>query len=399
MEKTSEITRFGKIILLIGIVLIASNLRAPITSVGPVVPQIQAALHLSNTLTGLITTIPLLAFALLSPIAPKLAEKWSIETILWAAIWAIGLGLFIRTSSNTVLLFSGTALIGCGIAFGNVLVPPFIKRWFPGKIGLVTGIYSVAMNITASLASGFSIAIGNWTGRGWKGSIGVWLVFAVISILFWIPQLLRNGGKTPHGKSVTHPQKDRSMLKSRLAWCITIFMGLQSLLFYCSVAWLPVVLQEWGMASERSGWVLSFIQFTQLPIMFVGPILIGRLKDHTPLLWFIGGTLVLSVILIIGWRTQFIIPAVILFGLGTGLAFSLVMMWFVLRTETTRDAARISGMAQSLGYALAAMGPPLFGALHDLTGNWEIPFGLLFAASIVLYITGMKVAKPGLING
>ncbi len=398
MDKTAETTRLGKYILLIGIILIATNLRAPITSVGPVVPQIQAALHLSNTLTGLITTIPLLAFALLSPIAPKLAEKWSIETILWAAIWAIGLGLFIRTSSNAVLLFSGTALVGCGIAFGNVLVPPFIKRWFPRKIGLVTGIYSVAMNITASLASGFSIAIGNWTGRGWKGSIGVWLVFAVISILFWIPQLLRNGEKTPHGKSVAHPQKDTSMLKSRLAWCITIFMGLQSLLFYCSVAWLPVVLQEWGMASERSGWVLSFIQFTQLPIMFVGPIVIGRLKDHTPLLWFIGGTLVLSVILIIGWRTQFIIPAVVLFGLGTGLAFSLVMMWFVLRTKTTRDAARISGMAQSLGYALAAMGPPLFGALHDLTGNWEIPFFLLFAASVVLYITGIKVAKPGLIT-
>src|SRR5690606_35204336 len=132
------------------------------TSVGPVVPQIQHALNLSNTLAGLITTIPLLAFALLSPVAPKLAEKWRIETLLWAAIWAIGLGLFVRTSSNALLLFSGAALVGCGIAFGNVLVPPLIKQRFPQKIGLVTGIYSVAMNATASLASGFSISIGYW---------------------------------------------------------------------------------------------------------------------------------------------------------------------------------------------------------------------------------------------
>lgn len=176
-------------------------------------------------------------------------------------------------------------------------------------------------------------------------------------------------------------------------------MGLQSLLFYCSIAWLPVVLQDWGMASEKSGWVLSFIQFTQLPIVFVGPIIAGRMKDHTPLVWFIGGTLALSILLVIGWRTQFIIPAVILFGLGTGLAFSVVMMWFVLRTRTTREAARISGMAQSFGYALAAAGPPLFGALYDWVGNWETPFFLLAAATVGLLVTGTKVAKPQLIDG
>ncbi|MFB2120513.1 CynX/NimT family MFS transporter [Parapedobacter sp. 2B3] len=398
-EQTATAARWSKFILLIGIILVATNLRAPITSVGPVVPQIQEALDLSNTLAGLITTIPLLAFAMLSPIAPKLADRWRIETLLWAAIWAIGFGLLIRASSNTALLFSGAALVGCGIAFGNVLVPPFIKQRFPKKIGLVTGIYSVAMNITASLASGFSIAIGHWTGHGWKGSIGLWLVFSVVGIVFWAPQLNRSSSDASADRSVANRQTGTSMLRSRLAWYITLFMGLQSLLFYCSVAWLPVVLQDWGMAAETSGWVLSFIQFTQLPIMFVGPIIIGRMKDHKPLVWFIGSTLALSLLLIIGWRTQFIIPAVILFGLGTGLAFSLVMMWFVLRTRTTREAARISGMSQSFGYALAAAGPPLFGAIYDWVGNWETPFLLLAAATVVLYITGMKVAKPQLIDG
>lgn len=398
-EKTAETARLNKFILLTGIILVATNLRAPITSVGPVVPQIQDALGLSNTLAGLITTIPLLAFAVLSPVASKLADKWRIEALLWAAIWAIGLGLLIRASSNTALLFSGAALVGCGIAFGNVLVPPFIKQRFPQKIGLVTGIYSVAMNITASLASGFSIAIGHWTGQGWKGSIGVWIVFSVIAIVFWAPQLKRRSHEASASRSAVSQKTDTSMLGSRLAWYITIFMGLQSLLFYCSVAWLPVVLQDWGMASETSGWVLSFVQFTQLPIVFVGPIIAGRMKNHTPLVWFIGSTLALSLLLIIGWRTQFIIPAVILFGMGTGLAFSLVMMWFILRTRTTREAARISGMAQSFGYALAAIGPPLFGALYDWVGNWETPFVLLVAATVVLFMTGMKVAKPQLIDG
>ncbi|WP_262247950.1 CynX/NimT family MFS transporter [Parapedobacter soli] len=399
MDKTAETTRLGKFFLLTGIILIATNLRAPITSVGPVVPQIQDALRLSNTLAGLITTIPLLAFALLSPVASKLADKWRIETLLWAAIWTIGIGLVVRASSNAVLLFTGAALVGCGIAFGNVLVPPFIKHRFPRKIGLVTGIYSVAMNITASLASGFSIAIGQWTGQGWKGSIGVWVVFSVIAILFWIPQLKGHPEEAHANRSAVRQKAGKSMLRSRLAWCITIFMGLQSLLFYCAVAWLPVVLQEWGMASETSGWVLSFVQFTQLPVVFVGPIIAGRMKDHTPLVWFIGGTLILSLALIIGWRTQFIIPAVILFGLGTGLAFAVVMMWFVLRTRTTHEAARISGMAQSFGYALAAVGPPLFGALYDLAGNWETPFFLLVAASLVLYVMGINVAKPQQIDG
>lgn len=398
-DETAGTTRLGKFILLTGIVFLATNLRAPITSVGPVVPQIQGALHLSNTLTGLITTIPLLAFAVLSPIAPKLAEKWNIEIVLWVAIWAIAIGLLVRMSSTIALLFGGTALVGGGIAFGNVLVPPFIKKWFPQKIGLVTGLYSVAMNITASLASGFSIAIGHWTGMGWQGSIGVWLVFALIAIIIWIPQLMRSKAKSRSDETAAQHQKDTSMLRSRLAWHITVFMGLQSLLFYCAVAWLPVVLQDWGMASETSGWVLSFIQFTQLPVVFIAPIVAGQLKNHTPLLWFVGGTLALSLLLIIGWRTQFIIPAVILFGLGTGLAFSLVMMWFVLRTGTTRDAARISGMAQSFGYALAAAGPPLFGALHDWAGDWETPFFLLVATTLILHITGMKITKPQIITG
>lgn len=386
-------TRARTWLFVVGIILVASNLRAPITSVGPVVPQIQDALRLSNTLAGLITTLPLLMFAVFSPVAPKLSEKQGIEKMLWLSLWVIGIGVLIRTVPSTILLLLGSGLIGCGIAFGNVLIPPLIKHRFPQRIGIVTGIYSVAMNITASLASGFSIAIGHWTGLGWKGSIGVWAVFAVIAIVAWIPQLWATRQR-PRETNLDASERPKSLLKWRIAWHVTVFMGLQSLLFYCAVAWLPVVLQSWGMPPDESGWVLSFVQFTQLPIVFIGPMLIAKLKDHRPLLWFSALTLVASLVLIIGWRTQFIVPAVILFGLGTGLAFSLVMMWFVLRAASTSVSARLSGMAQSFGYALAAAGPPLFGALHDWTGNWEVPFVLLFVASLGLFYFGWRVAKP-----
>lgn len=392
MSNTTKRTR--TLLFIIGIVLIASNLRAPITSVGPVIPQIQEALGLSNTVAGLITTIPLLMFAVFSPIAPKLAEKRGIEMMLWLSLWVIGIGVLVRVVPSATLLLVGSALIGCGIAFGNVLIPPLIRHRFPERMGVVTGVYSVAMNITASLASGLSIAIGRWTGAGWKGSIGVWGVFAIIAILVWIPQLWDSRKRVKKENRESEASRSGSLLRSRLAWHVTIFMGLQSLLFYCSVAWLPVVLQSWGMPSDESGWVLSFVQFTQLPIVFIGPIVIAKLKNHMPLLWFILITLVVSILLIIFWRTQFIVPAVILFGLGTGLAFSLVMMWFVLRTATTSVSARLSGMAQSFGYALAAAGPPLFGALHDWTGNWEVPFVLLFIASLGLFFFGYRLAKP-----
>lgn len=386
-----------KIILLIGIILVASSLRAPITSVGPVIPAIQATLSLSNTVAGLITTIPLLAFAVFSPLAAKSATRWQIEPILWVALWTIAIGLAIRLLPQAYWLLLGTTLIGCGIAFGNVLIPPLIKQRLPDHVGIVTGVYSVSMGITASLASGFSIAIGQWTGKGWQGAIGIWLIATLAAILVWAPQAIAHRGTPQPTKSDTQGATT-SLLAYRRAWYVTIFMGLQSLLFYCAVAWLPLVLQEWGMGTVRSGWMLSLISITQLPVMFIAPVIINKLRNHRGLLWITFSTLLISLMLIVGWKTSLIIPAVILYGFGSGLAFSLVMMWFVLRTDNTADSARLSGMAQSFGYLIAAAGPPLFGALHDWTGQWETSFILLGIASVALFAVGLPVAKKGLVR-
>jgi CP family cyanate transporter-like MFS transporter len=365
------------VLTVIGIVFISINLRAPLTSVSPVVNEIIGQLGLNNVEAGLITTLPLLAFGCISIFAPQLASKWGIEKILWYSMPVLVLGLLARASGNFYLLFIGAAIIGVAITIGNVLMPAFIKLRFPAKMGLMTGINALFMNVAGVLASGYSVKIGLMTGLGWKGSIGFWIIPAVVGFLFWIPQLTNNKTET---KASSGGFSD--LLKSRLAWYITIFMGLQSCLFYILVAWLPVVLQDWGMTEEQAGWTFSYIQMTQLPITLLGPILTARIKKHQPLIIFITLIMLLGVSGLVFFKTSLIIPSVICIGIGTGLAFSVVLMFFVLKTETPVRAAQLSGMAQSFGYLIAAASPPLFGLIYDWTGDWT--YSLLLFVPITL---------------
>src|SRR5690606_20170134 len=169
----------------------------------------------------------------------------------------LALGLLIRSAGNVSLLFIGAALIGAAITIGNVLMPAFIKKELPERTGLITGFYLVSMNLTSALAVGFSISIGQSTGLGWKASIGIWGVLALIAFIFWLPQIRKKTTVSGDGKSKLN---SKALWKSRLAWQISILMGLQSFFFYTLAAWLPAALQSWGMSAERSGWMLSYIQ-------------------------------------------------------------------------------------------------------------------------------------------
>lgn len=378
----------GILLTVLGVVFMAINLRAPLTSVSPVVNEIIGALNLNNVQAGLITTLPLLAFGCLSIFTPQLAAKQGLEKVLWYAMPVLVLGLLARASGDTRLLFLGAALIGAAITIGNVLMPAFIKHRFPEKMGLMTGINALSMNIAGVLASGFSVQIGLLTGWGWRGSIGVWIIPAVIGFLVWIPQLgpvKKEGGSASDGFS--------EMLKSRLAWYITIFMGLQSCLFYVFVAWLPVVLQEWGMTREEAGWTFSYIQMTQLPITLFGPVITARVKKHTRLILFTTVVLLMGVLGLVFFKTTFVIPSVICIGIGTGLAFSIVLMFFVLKTQTPRQAARLSGMAQSFGYLIAAASPPVFGLIYDWTSDWTYSLLLLIPLTLAMCVVALLSAK------
>lgn len=394
-ERTQQRSTVGLLLLVVGIIFLAMNLRAPITSVGPVVDLIRDSLGISNTTVGILTTIPLVAFGLLSPFAPRLARRFGMELTLFFVLISLSIGLILRPLGGMSTLYIGTLLIGAGIAIANVLMPAFVKMKFPHNIGVMTGIYAISMNLTAALAAGLSVPLATGTSFSWKASIGVWAFMGIIALLFWIPQL-RHREKHETPKSTA--EKKPSLLRSKLAWQITIFMGLQSLLFYSFAAWLPAILQERGMTADKAGWMLSFVQFAQLPITFMMPIIASKMKNQIALVWLTFITLILGILSIMSGQMILVLPAAILFGIATGTAFSLAMMFFTLRTNDVFEAASLSAMAQSIGYLLAATGPVIFGLLYDLTGGWTWSLFLLIIASIVLFIVGLGAGKDTTIS-
>ncbi|MEQ7218328.1 MFS transporter [Vagococcus fluvialis] len=376
-------------LLLLGIIMIATNLRAPITSVGPLVGTITNSLNLTGAQAGLITTLPLIAFAIISPIAPKLARKFGTETTILGALILIILGLSIRYLSSISTLFLGTAILGCGIAIGNVLIPSIVKQEFQNQSGLVTGIYSVSMNLTGAIASGVSIPLIEKLGWTWNQAFSLWIILAALALLAWLPQL-KNKKATPEVNVV---DTNNSIWHSSLAWSVSLFMGIQSFIFYVLVAWLPEMLISQGIPSSKSGGMLSLLQLTLLPTTFIIPIIAEKRPNQKSLVVISFTLFTLGISGLMFSSLAVISLSIIAIGIAGGIAFSLSMMFFNLRTSTPKEAADLSGMAQSIGYILAAVGPFLFGLLHDLTNNWQSSLFLLIGMTIILLFVGLNAGS------
>jgi CP family cyanate transporter-like MFS transporter len=375
-------------LLLLGIIMIATNLRAPITSVGPLVGTITNSLNLTGAQAGLITTLPLIAFAIISPIAPKLARKFGTETTILGALILIILGLSIRYLPSISTLFLGTAILGCGIAIGNVLIPSIVKQEFQNQSGLVTGIYSVSMNLTGAIASGVSIPLIEKLGWTWNQAFSLWIILAALALLAWLPQL-KNKKATP---DVNVVDTNNSIWHSSLAWSVSLFMGIQSFIFYVLVAWLPEMLISQGIPSSKSGGMLSLLQLTLLPT-FIIPIIAEKRPNQKSLVVISFTLFTLGISGLMFSSLAVISLSIIAIGIAGGIAFSLSMMFFSLRTSTPKEAADLSGMAQSIGYILAAVGPFLFGLLHDLTNNWQSSLFLLIGMTIILLFVGLNAGS------
>jgi CP family cyanate transporter-like MFS transporter len=227
---------------------------------------------------------------------------------------------------------------------------------------------------------------------GWKGSIGVWLVLSLLTIFIWIPQVKKKGKDSVKDNYITE-KNIVNLYNSRLAWAVTVFMGVQSLLFYCLAAWLPKVMQTWGMSVEDSGWILSYVQFAQLPMTFLGAIIASKMNNQKLLAISVGVLFIAGIGGIMLFRTEYIIVWCIMIGLASGLAFSLSMLLFVLRTKSTNQSAELSGMAQSFGYLIAAFGPPVFGALFDFSNNWMYSLLFLLLMSATLLVSGIIAGR------
>ncbi len=383
-----------KLLLVLGIVFVAFNLRPAITSVGPLIGWIRADLDISNGTAGFLTTLPLIAFALLSLAAPQLSRKWGNELTVFAGLIILACGILIRSTGTVPGAFLGTSLIGIGVAIGNVLLPGIVKEKFPDKVGLMTSVYTTSMATFAAVGSGLSIPLAEGMHLGWKSSLAFWIVFAISAILIWFPQL-GSHDKSSSVQPVTIATGQCSMWRSPLAWQVTFFMGLQSFLFYCTVAWLPAILQSHGINEALAGWLVSIMQFIGLPATFITPVLANRLPHQKGIAMIIGTIQLAGILGLFASNMFILIISIVLNGIAQGASISLALAFLGMRTVNAGEAARLSGMSQSVGYVLAAIGPILLGFLFDWTQSWDSSLVVLSLATILMTFAGMGAGRRG----
>jgi CP family cyanate transporter-like MFS transporter len=391
-NESGKLTPKNVILMLLGIIFIAATLRAPFTSVGPLINIIREDTGISNTLAGLLTTLPLIAFAVCSSLAPKVALRIGVEYTLFAGLLILTLGILLRSVPLFAGLLFGTILIGIAIAMGNVLLPGLIKREFPAKSGLMTGVYAIVMNLSAAIGSGISVSLAQKEAFGWRGSLISWSVISVIAIVVWLPQL-RSRHKSEAYIDGKADRESGRLWKSSLAWQVTLFMGLQSFAYYILAAWLPEMLQAQGMNNSHGGWMLSLLQFSTLPASFLTPVLAVRFRSQRVLGAMVGALFLIGFLGLISGPLVLVPLWMILMGLAGGSAISLALLLFGLRTENSHQAAELSGMAQSIGYLFAATGPILIGLIYDVTQQWIIPQLILTAVSILIIFFGIKAGQ------
>lgn len=378
------------------IILVSSNLRSPLTAVGPVLHQLEAALNLTHFQSSLLISIPLFMFATCSVLVSSFSNKLSINNLLLYALIFLNIGLFLRVLGPRWSLFIGSIFIGLGICIGNVIVPGYIKNNFSSQIGIMTGVFAISMNIIAALASGYSVKIGEWTGLNWQGSLGIWIVFSLLALIFVCIDLFFN--KINIKEKPIIEKDDFNIFKSSQAWYISIFMGLQSLVYYCMISWLPIILVDYGMMVKDTGWILFVIQMAMLPVTFISPIIANRMSNQKSIITFVCVLLLISISLLTWTKLSYIFFAAILLGLSNGMSFSLSILFFSLKTKKSINAIKISGMAQSIGYLIAAIGPPLFGILHFEGDSWNTSFYFIFIVILLMFYFGKKAAANSYID-
>jgi CP family cyanate transporter-like MFS transporter len=410
-------------LLLIGLLMIAANLRAAITSVGPVLGDIRSDLGISAVTASVLISIPLVAFGVFSPVAPWLANRLGIERTLGGALIVLAIGIVTRSLPGQATLWIGTVLLGFAIALINVLLPALVKRDYPARVGSVTGTYSAVQSGVAAIAAGISVPIADASPHGWRLSLGIWAGLAIIAFAVFLPQLRfgpghRHGGPS-HGTSPTvdadaaaqpdpadtlpparpsaAPRSHRSPWGSALAWQVTLFLGLQSTIYYTVVTWWPAVEQSGGVSPVVAGWH----QFAYQMFGLVGTVLcaatINRLRDQRAL------AVGVSVLMFAGILGQLLAPAlgllwVALIGLGSGGSIVLALALLGLRTRHHRQSAALSGMAQSLGYLLAATGPIVISVLHDATTAWVVPLVVMLGVVVVQVVFGILGSRNRFID-
>lgn len=375
------------IMMFVGLMLVALNLRPALTSVGPILTSIGDGLSLSSVGQGVLTTLPVLLLGLAAPLAPRAARKLGLERAVLVALIILGVALVARPYLGAGSLFLGTAVAGGCIGVMSVLLPGIVKRDFPNSTSLMTGIYTAMLCAGASVAAGATEPLRIAFSGNWESALAFWAIPAVIAALVWWLQL--NGKHVP--KVPSAPTK--SMFKDKLAWQIAFYMGLQSSLAYTVFGWLPTILQDRGLAPVDAGLAASVSILMQVPTAIAAPWIASHMRDQRFMLVLVMLATLSGLCGSIYAPINGVWVWVVLLGMGQGGSFSIALTLLAVRARDAEAAARLSGMAQSLGYTMAALGPLCVGILHEKFDSWNVAGGFLALVAIGAIVAGLGAGR------
>ena len=382
-------------LLLLSIVFVAANMRLPITLMPPLLDTIKQTFHIPTALSGLLTTIPLLTFAIMSPFIAKLGKRFGNEVIIYILLIVLAIGSAVRIIPDVIALFLGTLFIAIGIDGGNVLIPAVIKDHYAHRTEAITAIFTMSMLIVGALGTGLAGWLIARTTLSW--TLGLLSIIAIINLILWFPNLhyRQTQNISTTATATAAPGDSPSVWRLPTAWLITLFFGLQSLVFYSLLTWLPSILTTQGFSTIEAGNIATIMQVGTLPAAILVPMLV-RYHYGVPSilgLVFIGLSLAVFGLLLPIQSLLIHMILAFLIGLGCGASFNLAIIFFTSKTQTGHQTADLSGMAQSAGYLLAAFGPLAFGLLQSLTSSWISTILTIAILSVILVLCGISIHR------
>jgi CP family cyanate transporter-like MFS transporter len=408
------------VVVTVGLVLAALNLRPAISGLGPLLAEVRQGLGMNATIAGLLTSVPALCFAFFGAGAPRLARRYGPVAVLLAGMAAITAGLALRPlAGNTPVFLLVSALALAGIAVSNVLMPVIVKRFFPDKVGTMTGLYSMGLALGTSGAAALTVPLTQALDGGWRLGLSLWAVPAALALLPWTLIALRErptaGTAGPVGPrsapgtaavadtvaadTAAAPDAARRvrLTRSRTAWSLAVFFGLQATGAYVTIGWLPQIFRDAGLSATAAGVLLAVVMGVGIPLSFVLPRLAARLPHQGPLIAVLGACG------LAGYAGLALAPAggawawALLLGVSN-CAFPVVLTLLGMRSRTSSGVARLSAFVQSTGYLIAIPGPLLIGVLYGSTGGWGPPLLVMFTLMLAQMAVGVLAGRNRVIE-
>ncbi|GGM90116.1 CynX/NimT family MFS transporter [Streptomyces fuscichromogenes] len=388
-------------LVVLGIVLSAVNLRPAITSLGALLEEVRDGLGMSGSVAGLLTSVPPLCFAVFGFTAPRLARRFGPVAVVCAGMVAITAGLLIRPyAGSTAGFLAASALALMGIALSNVLMPVIVKRWFPDRVGSMTGVYSMALAAGTAVAAAVTVPTTDALGGGWQAGLAVWAGLAAVAVLPWVP-LLRDRGTAPapapapeteaRARAERRPPALR-ITRSRTAWALAVFFGLQATAAYITMGWMAQIFRDAGVSASTAGLLLALTMVMGVPLAFVIPRVATRLPHQGPIV------IALGVCGLAGYAGLYLAPAggawawAVLLGVSN-CAFPLALTMVGMRARTGAGVVQLSAFAQSAGYLISIPGPLLVGVLYQHSGGWGLPIALMVGLMIPQMAVGVLAGR------